>query len=128
VLGGGIMGYVMYDPIEEFIGQQLHSISNVDAGMMPKRVKGKRTIAWWPYQHHRQAKSFNTGSHEDRLIGAIDKKRKYPKRSRQDEVMDLLSKDYKKKEIAEMLNIERHTVSRDVKKIKLRLAWERSKK
>lgn len=116
------------DPIEEFIGQQLHSISNVDAGMMPKKMKGKRSIAWWPYQHHKPTKSFNTGSHEDRLIGAIDKSRKYPKRSRQNEVEDLLSKGYKKKEVAELLQVSHDTITRDVKKIRLRLAWERSKK
>jgi DNA-binding NarL/FixJ family response regulator len=127
-VGGGIMDYVMSNPIEEFIGQQLHSISNIDAGMMPRKMKGKRSISWWPYQHHKPTKSFNTGSHEDRLIGAIDKARKYPKRSRQDEVEDLLGKGCKKKEVAQMLGVHPNTITADVKKIKLRLVWERSKK
>lgn len=111
----------MADPIEEFIGQQLHSISDIDAGMMPRSRKGKRSIAWWPYMHHKPTKSFYTGSHEDRLIGAIDKSRKYSKRSRQDVVEELLEKDFRKKEIAEMLGVHPNTITMDVKKIKRRL-------
>lgn len=118
----------MSDPVEEFIGQQLHSISNIDAGMIPKRTKGPKPWRWWPYQHTKPAKSFNTGSHEDRLIAAIDKKRKYPKRSRQEEVQDLLEHGYRKGEAAKMLGVHPNTITSDVKKIKLRLAWERSKK
>jgi DNA-binding NarL/FixJ family response regulator len=118
------------NPIEEFIGQQLHSISNIDAGMMPTKMKGKKSILWWPYQHHRPSKSFNTGSHEDRLIGAIDKSRKYATRSRQDEVEDLLSKGYKKKEIATMVGVHPNTITADVRKIRgrLRLCLDKSKK
>lgn len=111
----------MADPIEEFIAHQLHSISNIDAGMMPKKARGKKAIAWWPYQHHKPAKSFNTDSHENRLIGAIDKSRKYPKRSRQEVVEDLLGKGFRQKEIAEMLEVSRFTIGRDMKKIKGRL-------
>jgi len=118
----------MSDPVEEFIGQQLHSISNIDAGMIPKRAKGPKPWRWWPYQHTKPAKSFNTGSHEDRLIAAIDKKQKYPKRSRQEQVQDLLEHGYLKKEIATALRVSHDTITRDVKKIKLRLIWERSKK
>lgn len=125
------MGATMFDPIAEFIGQQLHSISNIDAGMMPKRQKGrggKKPWRWWPYPQARHTRSFNTGSHEDRLIGAIDKKRKWPKRSRQDEVEELLSKGYRKKEVADMLEVSHDTITREVKKIRLRLAWELLKK
>lgn len=111
----------MRDPIEEFIASQLHSISNIDAGMMPKKQKGAKAFKWWPYQHHKPSKSFKTDSHEDRLIGAIDKSSRYPTRSRQDVVEDLLGKGYRKQEIAQMLGVERHTISRDVKKIKIRL-------
>lgn len=120
----------MVDPIEEFIAHQLHSISGFDAGMMPKKQKGGKAFRWWPYQHHKPSKSFNTGSHEDRLIGAIDKASKYTTRSRQDEVEDLLGKGYRKQEIAIMVGVERHTISRDVKKIKgrLRLCLDKSKK
>ncbi len=118
------------DPIEEFIAQQLHSVSNIDAGMMPKKQRGAKLFKWWPYQHHKPTKSFNTGSHEDRLIGAIDKSRKYPTRSRQDIVEDLLGKGYRKKEIAQMVGVTRRTISRDVTKIKgrLRLCLDQSKK
>jgi len=124
------MGVMMSDPIEEFIASQLHSISNIDAGMMPKKMRGKKSIVWWPYQHHKTAKSFNTGSHEDRLIGAIDKSRKYPRRSRQDMVEDLLGHGYRKKEVAEILGVHPNTVTADVKKIKgrLRLCLDKSKK
>jgi len=120
----------MVDPVQEFIAQQLHSISNVDAGMMPRKQKGGKSFKWWPYQHHKPSKSFNTGSHEDRLIGAIDKSIKYPIRSRQDIVEDLLGKGYRKQEIAIMVGVERHTISRDVKKIKgrLRLCLDKSKR
>ena len=120
----------MADPIEEFIAHQLHSISGFDAGMMPKRMKGKKSTAWWPYQHHKPTKSFHTDAHEDRLIGAIDKSRKYLTRSRQDIVEDLLGKGYRKQEIAIMVGVERHTISRDVKRIKgrLRLCLDKSKK
>lgn len=122
------MNREMNDPVEEFIGQQLHSISNVDAGMMPKKAKWKSSFKWWPYQHHRSTKAFNTGSHEDRLIGAIDKKNKRSRRSRQDEVEDLLSKGYRKKEIAGMIRVHPNTITADIKKIRLRLIWERAKK
>jgi len=120
----------MYDAIEEFIAHQLHSISNIDAGMMPKAQKGKKSTAWWPYQHHKPSKSFNTDSHENGLIGAIDKSRKYPTRSRQDEVEDLLRRGYRKKEVAEMIGVSPDTVTRDVKKIRrrLKLCLDRSKK
>ena len=118
----------MSDPVEEFIGQQLHSISNIDAGMMPKKTKGPKPWRWWPYQHTKPAKSFNTDSHEDRLIAAIDKKRKYPRRSREEIVEDMLSAGEKQKDIAETLKVSRYTIWRETKKIKLRLAWERSKK
>ena len=120
----------MMDPIEEFIASQLHSVSNIDAGMMPKKLKGKKSILWWPYQHHKPTKSFNVNSHEDRLIGALDKSKKYPKRSRQDEVEDLLGKGFRKKEIAEILGVEAHTISRDVKKLKgrLRLSYDKGGK
>jgi DNA invertase Pin-like site-specific DNA recombinase len=120
----------MIDPVQEFIAHQLHSISNVDAGMLPKKQRGGKSFKWWPYQHHKPSKSFATGSHEDRLIGAIDKSSRYPTRSRQDEVEDLLSKGYRKQEIAYMLGVERHTISRDVKKIRgrLKLCLDKSKK
>ena len=120
----------MADPIEEFIASQLHSVSNIDAGMMPKKQKGAKAFKWWPYQHHKPSKSFSTDSHENRLIGAIDKSRKYPTRSRQDIVEDLLGKGYRKQEIAVMVGVERHTISRDVKRIKgrLRLCLDKSKK
>lgn len=118
----------MSDPIEEFIGQQLHSISNIDFGMMPRR--SKKSVLWWPYQHHKPSKSFNTDSHENRLIAAIDKSKKYPRRSRQEEVADLLGKGYRKKEIAEMVGVHPNTITADVRKIKgrLKLCLDRSKK
>ena len=118
------------DPIDEFIAHQLHSISGIDAGMMPKRMKSKKSIKWWPYQHHKPSKSFNTGSHEDRLIGAIDKSRKYPKRSRQDVVEDLLGRGYRKKEIANMVGVHPNTITADVKRLRrrLKLCLDKSKK
>lgn len=120
----------MANPIDEFIASQLHSVSNIDAGMMPQKVKGTKSWRWWPYPHHKPTRSFATSSHEDKLIGAIDKARKYPKRSRQDEVEDLLAKGYRKKEIAEMIGVHPNTVTADVKKIKgrLRLCLDKSKK
>lgn len=118
----------MSDPIQEFIGQQLHSVSNIDAGMLPKKQKGKKAWKWWPYQHHKPSKSFNTGSHEDRLIAAIDKKRNYPNRSRQEVVAELLGEGYRKKEVAEMLKVSHDTVTRDVKKLRLALDNRKEKK
>lgn len=124
--GGGI---VLIDPIEEFIGQQLHSISHVDAGMMTKRPKGKKPFGWWPYQHQRQTRTLISDSHEDRLIGAVDKARKIM-RTRQDKLIDLLEKGYTKTEAAKRLDVSRKTISRDVKKIKgrLKLCLDQSKK
>lgn len=118
------------DPIEEFIAHQLHSISNIDAGMMPKKQKGKKATLWWPYQHHKPSKSFNVDSHENGLIGAIDKSRRYPTRSRQDIVEDLLGKGYRKKEVANMIGVSQDTITRDVKKIRgrLKLCLDKSKK
>lgn len=118
-----------YDPIEEFIGQQLHSISNIDAGMMPKKIVGKNSNKhWrtWQYPNHKSSKSFNSGSLEDRLIGSIDKKYRKSQKSRQEEVIELLGDGYKKKEAAEILKVHPNTITADIKR--MRLVWERSKK
>lgn len=113
------------DPIDEFIGQQLHSISDMDIAV-PKKTKGKKPLGWWPYQHNKQSRSINISSHEDRLIAAIDKKYKRGA-SRRERLSDLLEKGYTKTEAASLLGVSRMTVHRDVKKIRRRLKlWEES--
>ena len=122
----GEMDATTFDPIEEFIGEQLRSISFVDPSG-PKKDKGKKSFKWWPYQHHRSNRSLKISTYEDRLIDALDKKYKRG-RQRQDKLSDLLEKGYTKKESALLLGISHDTITRDIKKIKRRLRrWDPKK-
>lgn len=107
-----------YDPIEEFIGTQLRSISG-EVGIIPKKGRTTRVLGLWPYQHHKETRT-TKNTHEDQLLDALDKKYRRGKR-RQEKIIDLLSQGYRQVEIAPLLGVSYRTIKRDVNKIRGRL-------
>lgn len=113
-----------FDPIEEFIGAQLRSISNTDV-IVPRKEKGRKVLGLWPYQHHKESRS-TRNTHEDQLVDALDKKYRRGRR-RQDKITDLLEKGYTQIEIAPLLGVTFRTIKRDIRKIRGRLKlWKGS--